>query len=174
MKKRWALAVSALAVTLMAGCSPAGGTAATVNGIPIRDSLVSSWAEGCAQALSNHPTLAQSAGSLRPQMAKWAILDQMSSQYIEQSGGAIVTPSESELRDYVTQRGLGDLFSNEQCAQAAYGIARHDRLALSLGASASQYLTAFNVELNPRYGTWDPSVLGIIPSGSLSQPLSAK
>lgn len=154
-----------IGVALLAGCSATGGTAAVVNGVSIPDSRVTGFAEGCSTVLQGTPQLAQSANELRPQMVKWAVLDEMSRQQAAESDEA---PTEDQLREYVERAGLGVLLSDERCEQATLGVARHDLIALGLGEDMASYFGAFDIELNPRYGEWNATDLQAGGSGSLS------
>ncbi len=158
-------ALPLIGVAMLAGCSATGGTAAVVNDVVIPDSRVSSFAEGCSAVLQGSPQLAQSPNQLRPQMVKWAVLDEMSRQQAETMGDA---PSDDQLRDYVEQAGLGVLLTDERCSEATLGVARHDMIALNLGDKMASYFGAFDVELNPRYGEWNATDLQAGGSGSLS------
>lgn len=165
MKKLTHLVIApALGVALLAGCSPNGSTAALVNDVQIPESRVTSYAEGCAAVLDNEGSIAENAAALRPQMLKWAVLGEMSRQQAAANGG----PSDDEMRDYVAEAGLTQLLENDACGEATLGVARHDLIALGLGADMASYFGAFDVELNPRYGHWDPARLEAGGSGSLS------
>ncbi len=167
MKKLTSMLVAPLAgVALLAGCTPNGSTAAMVNGVAIPESRVNSYAEGCATLVQGEGTPEEVAIAIRPQMLKWAILGEMSGQQADSVGG----PTEDEMRVYVEESGLNELLSEPGCAEATLGVARHDLIALGLGSDMSSYFGAFDVELNPRYGQWDPTQLQAGGSGSLSEP----
>ncbi len=160
-------ALGAFGVAALSGCSPASGTAAVVNGVVIPDSRITDYSEGCAVVLASQPQLQMTANELRPQMVMWAVLGEMSSQQAAQMGAD--APTDAQVRDYMQQLGLGVLLTDERCAQAALGIARSDLIASGLGLQSASYLGAYDVELNPRYGNWDPANLTLAGSGSLSE-----
>lgn len=155
-----------LALSLFAGCSPTGGTAAVVNGVAIPDSQVTGFAEGCSAVLQEIPQLAQTPSQLRPQAITWAVLGEMSRQQVAAAGAG---PTDQQLRDYVTQAGLGVLLTDSRCAAAMMGLARHDIVGLTMGGDIGDYLESFEVEVNPRYGEWNMEDLRASGSGSLSQ-----
>lgn len=168
MKKLTHLLVApAVGVALLAGCSPNGATAAIVNDVVIPEARVSSYADGCATMVQGDGSDAQKAAAVRPQMLKWAILGEMSRQQSESVGG----PTDEEMRAYVNEAGLAQLLTDPDCAEAALGVARHDLIALNAGADHASYFGSFDVELNPRYGQWDPAELEAVGSGSLSVPV---
>lgn len=167
MKVLTGAALGVVGVAALSGCSPASGTAALVNDVAIPDARVTSFADGCSAVLASSPQLAQSPNQLRPQMVKWAVLDEMSRQQAEKMGSN--APDDAQMRDYIEQSGLSQLLGNGECAEAALGVARHDLIALSLGSNMDSYFGAYTVEVNPRYGTWDQANLAVSGSGSLSE-----
>ncbi len=159
-------ALGIFGVAALTACSPASGTAALVNGVAIPDSRVTSFSEGCSVALRDDPQLALSPNELRPQLLVWAVLGEMSSQQAALMGAG--APSDSQIRDYMEQRGLSALLTDDRCAEAAVGIVRSDLIASSLGSQSDTYFDSYTVELNPRYGSWDQAKLSPTGSGSLS------
>lgn len=165
MKKLTHLLVApVVGVALLAGCSPNGSVAAIVNDVEIPESRVTSYANGCATMIEGDQSDTQKAAMVRPQMLKWAILGEMSRQQAEANGG----PTEEQMLAYVEEAGLQQLLTDPDCAEATLGVARHDLIALGLQADMASYFGAFDVELNPRYGVWDPARLEAAGSGSLS------
>lgn len=156
-----------LGLALLAGCSPTGGTAAFVNDVAVPDSRVSEFAEGCSAVLMDDESqLARTPNQLRSAMVQWAVLGEMSRQQLASMG---IEPTDEQLRNYLIRNGIGGMLDDPRCAEAALGLARHNVLVLSLGSNSGTYFDAYQVELNPRYGAWDPVTLVIVGSGSLSQ-----
>ncbi|MGI5951774.1 MAG: hypothetical protein ACOX61_08010 [Brooklawnia sp.] len=167
MKKLTALLVAPLAgVALLAGCTPNGSTAAMVNEVAIPNSRVTSYADSCATLVQGDGTPEEIAADIRSEMLTWAILGEMSSQHADSFGG----PTEDEMRAYVEDSWANRLLSAPECAEAVLGLARHDLIALGLGSDIGSYFSAFDIEVNPRYGQWDLSRLEASGSGSLSEP----
>ena len=158
-------ALGVFGAAALSGCSPASGTAALINGVAIPDSRVTAFSEGCSAVLQD-TQLAQSPNELRSQMVTWAVLDEMSRQKAAQMDDP---PTDTQLRDYVEQAGLNILLTDDRCAEAARGVARHDLIALGLGVNTEPYFGGYTVELNPRYGSWDATNLDVSGSGSLSE-----
>lgn len=165
---RWAIPLAG--VMLLAGCSPSGGTAAVVNGVPIPDSRITDYAQGCSAALAAVPgAAAQSANALRSGMVSWAVVGEMARQQAAATGNDF---SNSALTSYIQSAGRAELMQDPRCAAALLGVARHDLFVQSLGNQVGNYLASQNIVLNPRYGVWDWNKLGPSGSGSLSQVAS--
>ena len=143
------LMVPVLGVWLLAGCAHAGSTAAIVNGVEIPDSQVVQAAEACSE------TLGHRAGELRLDMVLWAVIKEMSEQYLAEPPAD--RPDEGQLVGYLlAQPKLSRVLENQVCRDAALGLAQHQVLMLSLGSRTGDYLEHNQVLLNPRYGTWLP------------------
>lgn len=166
MKKLVAGAVGLLGAMALCGCSPAPGTAAIVNGVPIPDSKVTNWAEGCAASFEVAGAGSHSAAELRLQAVQWVIIDQLGSDYLEAANWQL---SDEELHEVVlSSSGGAALLHTEACTEVAYAIARHNTIMMRLGANTDEYLGDPDVQVNPRYGFWDVQSLEPVDSGSLS------
>lgn len=160
-----------LGVALLAGCTPAASTAAIVNDVAIPDSQISHYANACATAAertgaaeADLPT----ANDLRRGLVSWAILGEMSRQYVEANGGG---PSDREIAEFVAQQpDMGWMVLDEGCAEVVQSVARHALIAYELGFDVDDYLGEDNytVQVNPRYGQWDYQELRLQGTGSLS------
>lgn len=150
-----------LGLSLLAGCASSGGTAAIVNGVVVPDSKVTSFSNGCSQIMMEKGEANATPQALRQQMVAIAVIEEMGKQQIASSGQA---PSEDEIMDELEERGLDVLLENADCAEAVTALARHNVLALS----HDDYFGSYEVELNPRYGVWNPEMLTAGGSSSLS------
>lgn len=153
-----------LGLSLLAGCSPTGGTAAIVNGVAIPDSRVTSFAQGCSAALQDqsNPQAELEPNALRPTMLQLAVLDEMSRQ---QASGDAQAPTDDQLLEEVRRRNGEQFLVDERCAEATTALMRHEHYLLTL---RDEYLGSYTVEMNPRYGVWDPDQLIAVGSSSLS------
>lgn len=155
-----------LGLSLLAGCTPTGGTAAIVNGVTIPDSRVTEFAKGCSVALENAgesvpPSL------IRPDMVRWVVLGEVGRQYVEAGGAG---PTEEQLRTEIRRNGVDNLLSDARCEQGILGLMRYALIEYSLGQQGAETtLHQYSIELNPRYGRWDWSQTNGVGSGSLSQ-----
>jgi len=150
------------AFALLAACSPAPSTVATVGGAVITSEDLQRSVDGCAEAgvtaemlpLKQH-VLLLTAGELVRQTAD----------------GHGIKISDGEVRDLAQEAGYADLLGNDQCAKLAYPNVALSLLAAELGQDVViGELQQAEVELNPRFGQWDPETLGLIGNGSLSVP----
>ncbi|MGB3955313.1 MAG: hypothetical protein WBL05_08545 [Brooklawnia sp.] len=155
-----------LGLSLLAGCAPTGGTAAIVNGVVLPDSRVIEASEACADALRANGAQNAEPGAIRREMLEWVVMDEMGKQYVDSQP---TKPTEDELRAEAAALNLQPLLQNERCAEITLGVARYNLVASSLGSNWSDAFGDFEVELNPRYGTWDLSNVSAVGSGSLSQ-----
>lgn len=164
MKKLIGAACAVLAATMMTGCSPAGGTAAVVNGQAISDSQITTWSKGCDEALKSMGQQSDAA-TIRPIMVRWAVLAQSSNDYLADHPIAGI---DDQVDAYVRQSKLGPLLDQPACGQLIHEFGKHNLLVASLGANAEDYLGGIEVELNPRYGEWDAANLDLVAQNSLS------
>ena len=165
MKKfaRW-VALPIVGVIGLSGCAHQGSTAAIVNGVEIPDSVIVDYAESCSAVLTQQNDPAQ----IRFDMLHWAVLGEMSEQYLAEHPDQ--RPSEDELMAYAQQHPiLAYAVRDEGCRPIALELAQHQVLALNLGGRAGDYIQGNEVEINPRYGAWNSETQEPEPLASLSE-----
>lgn len=175
---------------LLSACAPTGATAAVVNGVVITNSQVNSVAQGCATAINDSGLAAQEVTPdlIRADALQISILSEWAAQYVvdeageadgladgesaasylqnnEVSGEGL--PTEEEMLGTIEQSQQTYLLESEDCAAAMLGLARHNVLAYTAGAD--YFNQASEIEVNPRFGNWDPATLTVAGSGSLSE-----
>lgn len=167
---RSVLAVAAAAgVLTLSGCSgnPNVGNpnvAATVNGTAISVSQVEATAAGVADAQK----AAGKATALRGAVASLLVRSQVMLQAGQAKG---VTISDADVKTAMaTSTEITSYANDPRSAQFAQEYVRAVLVAQKLGsAPVIAFSQAADVELNPRYGVWDPATLDVSnTSGSLS------
>ena len=166
MKKQLKWIAGLASACALVGCSPSGGTAAVVNGVAIPDAQITQIAQGCAAQVEQQAGGELTAEQLRTQIVRWAIIGQMSKQYADQHH---VDISDDQLREHIRANSSPELLEDPACEAAVLGVARHDLLSLSLQSNINDYILGNEIEVNPRYGTWDATRLTLVGSGSLSE-----
>jgi hypothetical protein len=153
-------------LALLAGCAPTGGTAAIVNGVAIPDSRIVQATEGCASVLREFGV---TEGQMRLQVVRWAVIDEVASQFVATSD---LKPTDAEILAEARAEGAEAFLADARCGQLTSGVLRYNLLAAALAESGEEWPQTFrapDIEINPRYGVWDPSSLTLVNTGSLSQ-----
>lgn len=158
------LAVPAVAVVaLLAGCSPSPGTAAQVDGATVSESEVQSVMDGCEALgipVSEIP---------RAQFLSNLVMDHAAKKVANEQGVAI---DEALTTSYLQQNPqFAPYMGNEECAKLVEPIGT--LIALQDHMDTQQLtdeLGKVDIEVNPRYGAWDPEQQQITGSGSMSLP----
>lgn len=163
MNKIWRLAVPIVAATLLIGCVPNGSTAFTVDGTRVSERQINAATSGCATVTKDNP------GELRTSMLN-SVLAGGAGEKIAAATSTAVTQQERD--EYLSSTTQGQaMLTDPECAKVANGLATYlivlDRIGDTDFAAALKQL---QVQVNPRYGTWDPEQGGAVGSGSLSQP----
>lgn len=174
---------------LLSACAPTGATAAVVNGVTIPTAQVNSIAKGCAAAINDSGLTPQTVtpDMVRADALQIAILSEWAAQYvITEAGAGDQVPEGTSALSYLEDHEIPDdaapttdqmvasvegaqqgyLLDNEQCSVGILGLARHNVLAATAGSD--YFNRPVDVEVNPRFGAWDPASLTVAGSGSLS------
>ncbi|HMR48059.1 MAG TPA: hypothetical protein PKE40_10945 [Arachnia sp.] len=150
------------ALALLAACSPAPSTVATVDGVVITSADLQRSVDGCAEIGVTEEALP----------VKQHVLLLTASELVRQSAeqhGIVI--HDGEVRDLAQQSGFADLLGNDECAKLAYPNVALSLLAAELGQDVViGELQEAQVEVNPRFGQWDTESLGLVGTGSLSVP----
>jgi len=156
-----------VAAAVAAGCSPMPSTAAQVGDARISEAQLTRVAEGC-ESVGLGPDQVQ-----RSQLLMSEILGLIADD-LAADNGQTVTDEEAQavLRE---TNGTSPALGNPDCARVAASGAKLQILVTKLGENADiaalqQQFEAVDVQLNPRYGSWDPAGAGITGTGSLSVP----
>lgn len=150
------------ALTLLAACSPMPSTAFVVDGETVTEKQVAAAMEGCGEALGVGVDQFSRSGVVRT-LLFGGIFDSLANQM----GGV----TDEQIDQIVVQQdpSAQAMLDNEACrplARANGKIALLQQLDQTMLLSALQ---GADVELNPRYGRWQPSEQSLfIDSGSLS------
>lgn len=148
------------AVALLAGCSPTAGTALVVDGTRFTEAQIDEISAGCAEALEIGPDQIRRAGVVGT-LILGKVFDSFGTEVVEQ-----------DLQALSEQQGSGQLFSNAACKPLAIADAKIQLMGSLDEATVLQAASGLDVQLNPRYGKWQPESGALIdPSGSLSVPV---
>lgn len=151
------------AVALLGACSPMPGTAAVVNGTTISEADIDRALVGCAEALGTTKDAFVRQGAVQT-MALGSIFDKLASDF----GGF----DDAKVDELGKQQG-GDqaaMLNNEDCRPLARQSIKVGLLQqLDQNAIMAAFKTA-DVQLNPRYGRWNPTDTSIFGSSSISVP----
>lgn len=153
-----AAALVALAATV--GCSPTPTTAAQVGGTTISESELSASLDDCL-ALGLQ---ANSQQVLVP-LVIGEIMDQIGEEY--------GTPVPEDLIRQMAESdpNLSLVYNSDGCDKVARAQITYSLLVAELGNEAvHEAVDTTDVQVNPRYGQWDPQNFSIAGSGSLSVP----
>lgn len=150
------IAVPVLALAVLTGCARPG-TAAVVDGTyRVSDDQVATFSEDLGR-LQGTPVTAQD--SLRSLVLAEPVLD------LAKAEGIGVTEQQGiELLDSIVEQGGGEPweYSTELVDVARMSVAGQ-QMDDELNAQVNELILNLAVEVNPRYGTWDPAI-GITPT----------
>ncbi|MDO5675980.1 MAG: hypothetical protein Q4G35_00565 [Propionibacteriaceae bacterium] len=148
------------AVALLAGCSPTPGTALVVDGTHYTEGQVSEIVDGCAEALDITPDQIRRSGVVGT-LLLGKLFDSL-----------VTDTSEADIQAMAEQFQAEQLFDVEACKPLALANIKTQLLG-TVGNDdvILEAASALDVQLNPRYGKWDPASGTLLyPSGSLSEP----
>lgn len=149
------------AAALLAGCSPTPGTAASVDGIGISHAEVDRMVQGCREGVGiEDPNLN---GGL---VARTFILSRLFDRAVEgvEDARGMITAVED-----LTRQQAPALMADDDCADFAVLSMKTQLLGQVIQSEEqNQHVLDADVQLNPRYGTFDIATLDSAPSGSLS------
>ncbi|QXT63461.1 hypothetical protein [Tessaracoccus palaemonis] len=152
------------AVAMLAACSPMPSTALVAGDTTYSESQVDAIATGCAAELGSDAVPAR---YVVQYLAIGAVFDQ-----VAQLTGTV--PTDADL-DEIATSGLGVAVADQDCVVLTRALAKSQLLsAVTDTAVVTEAVANTHIELNPMYGTWDPSGETILTdSGSLSVLVSA-
>ena len=170
--RRGVLAAGLCVLMACTGCA-SPSTAFSVDGTPVSQAQVDQVAASCQKAFNQGATTPISLADMRVQSVQW------------QLGGTIgevvakrlsVTFSQDDLLTVINQSPNGPaLMRDALCQQTMYNFATAAVLRYQVGAAQfAAQVAKLNIEVNPRYGSFDPSSFistgnGLTGAGSLSQ-----
>lgn len=164
-----AVAVGALAVVALAGCSRPPSSAAEVGGTTISNATVDSTVTGVAQALGAQPAEINRKAVFASLVQGAVVQEVVTSQ--QQAGRTdldVTGPDRSAVIQ--AQPQLQQLLTVPEAVPLAEALIDFTVVQQRMGSDAFQEaFFAVPVEVNPRWGTWDPaSQEGLTGTGSLS------
>ncbi|NHB84339.1 hypothetical protein G7085_06235 [Tessaracoccus sp. HDW20] len=155
-------AVAAVAaVTLLGACSPAASTAAVLNGEVITEASIDQAMTGCAEALQVDTSQLVRQGAVQT-MALASVFDSVVADFGEFSDDQVDKLGASQGGQSAAMLG------NEDCRRLARDSVKVSLLGQLDQQVVTQALQSADIELNPRYGRWDPTDQGLFGSASLS------
>ena len=170
-KRTAALAVPLSALALLTACTPTGGTAAVVDKVRISESDITRYAEGCASVTGANGIASETAASLRSTVVSWSV-QELLVQKVAAMHHVTIDPAARDAAFSSTPVGKA-LATNADCREAAVGAIDLSLLAQQLDpATVIRDAQTLNLQLNPRYGSWDYTSMTASGSGSLSQPVT--
>lgn len=155
------------AAALFAGCSPMPSTAAQVGDVRISEAQLERAAEGCESVGLGRDRVGRKALLMSEILG--AVTEELAAGY-----GHTVTDEEAQavLRETAAD---SPVLGNAECTRVAANGTKLQILVTKLGEQADiavlqKQFEAVDVQLNPRYGQWDPTGAGVTGTGSLSVP----
>lgn len=165
------LAAGLTACVALTGCANPPSTAGKVNGTTITSSQVEKAVTGCGAAYAENFHEALDEAALRPQMASWLVLGEVARQ-LEEKSGIKATDSDIE-RSLSRYSDLPVLRADSRCGAIIDGLARYELVGVQLVGSNlwNEYFADADIEINPRYGAWNPQAQQVeyVPSGGLAR-----
>ncbi len=154
---------AAAAALVLAGCSQAPTVAATVDGTVISQREAATLVEGCPAVGTTQVT--------EPVAVSMLVRGELMATLAEQQGvDYSVDDIDSMLK---ADPQLGQLVSEQPECLKLFRPSVGTQLVSQSYASSEEMLQAISdvdVEVNPRYGEWDPQAGSMVGSGSLSVP----
>ncbi|MDO5066057.1 MAG: hypothetical protein Q4D96_02090 [Propionibacteriaceae bacterium] len=157
MKLAVRLAVPALALAALAGCSPSPSTAAVVDGMTITQAQA---AEGAAACKETFPLVTESV----------AVQALVYRELVFKATRNLGTPlEEAKLNDVIKQNPQIAGLEDTKCWTVVQGLFLLDELPVERTTpEAQEALRQIPLEVNPRYGSFDPTQGWDKVGGSLS------
>lgn len=162
------LGLPAIALALVTGCAPSASTAMVIDDVRVSENHLDALAEGCEEALDMAGLSGQYPdGEVRRNVASWVAQGLMADALIERAN---ITVSDNELQEARAGLRNSELFTTTaNCTDAFMGIVKLTAYVSVEGeATALAQAADVEVEINPKYGTWDTDELTIEGTGSLS------
>lgn len=155
------------AAALFAGCSPMPSTAAQVGDTRISESQVDGVVAGC-ESVGIGPNQVD-----RNTLVMSEILGAVAEEIAADLGHSVT--DEEALAVLRQTSGDSPVLRDPECARIAAAGSKLQILVSKLGEDADmavlqQMFEDVDVELNPRYGRWDPAGDGVTGTGSMSVP----
>jgi len=167
--KRKVLAAALAAASLLAfgGCSVRAQTGFSVDGDITTMTQINDTVNGCATVFGEAPSNLVTASVVDSMIAA-----QISRDMAKQLNAQI---SDSDLASMIQTGQIqalpSSMMSDPNCGSLAVGMAWQMLLTSQMGqASFLAAAQSYDVTVNPRFGTWDPTTLVLSGSGSLAQP----
>lgn len=153
------------AVALIAGCSPMPSTAAQVGDTRITESQLDADAASCESVGIT------SAQVSRGQLVQAELLGAIAEELAAMNG--VTVSDEEALALLQTNSPDSSALGDPECARVAAQSAKLQLVVTAMGDNADlnalqQQFESVEVQLNPRYGVWDPAGSGVTGTGSLS------
>ncbi len=157
------------AAALFAGCSPMPGTAAQIGDTRITESQLDEVTAAC-----------ESVGLTTEQVPRTSLLmaEILGAVAEEMAAANDIEITDEEAVDLLRSTSPDSpTLADPECARVASQSAKLQLIVTKSGEDADvnalqEQFEAVEVQLNPRYGTWDPAGSGISGTGSLSVPAS--
>ncbi|AQP51406.1 hypothetical protein [Tessaracoccus flavescens] len=151
------------AVALLGACSPMPGTAAVLDGKTYSHADVDRMADACNKVLG--------ADSLNGQFVMTSLVGGFLFEKVAEAAGAEIPDEQIDAMLVQSVDGAQALLDEEDCAPVMRAYAKSANLAQLDQAAVQSVAQDADVELNPRYGRWDPNAASLLAqSGSLSVP----
>ncbi len=156
-------------LALFAGCSPSPATAIELDGVKVSESTIGDYAEGCRTIMRSADGTPSTEGDARrltvSMVGNGMIADKLVAQY------GVAAPTSDQLAEaQARMTNLKPAFDQSSCNQAAQGAVKLMALALSQAdRPVLRDAEAISPVVNPRYGTWNPELLTVDGTGSLSE-----
>lgn len=155
-------AVAALA--LLAACSPMPGTAAVVGSTTYTETTLTKMVNGCAAALGTTPDKLSRRGIVQ-NLVIGGVFDTIAAS----TGKTVSTADVDTMVPQALQSGAA-MLANADCAPLARAATKSALLQqISDQDLLQKALLETSVQMNPKYGTFEPTTTGLFgESGSLS------
>lgn len=160
MKLTRLVPVAVAAVALLAGCTPTSGTAAVVDGARLSEARVGEIIDGCIAA----------SGGTEENFPRRAVVQNFLVARLFDRVAAEAQDVTTEQLKQIAQQQYPTFMADDACAELAIDSTKVGFLEQVDRNHVIGEAAAADVELNPRYGAWNPRAEGLFDSASLSVP----
>ena len=174
-------ALIAAGMVVLSGCATAGdpNVAVTVNGEVLTETRVTELSQAISEEQAAYETeLDKQQVDVAPGKYRVAVVGAAIQAQLARDAAKIanITVTDAQRQEVISQNGLSALSANPVTKDLVDGLANVQVVFTNAsGLQAGKEAAAkAEVQLNPRYGTWDPSQLTLTGTGSLSTSTTAQ
>jgi len=167
-KRLIALVVAAGALVACTGCAERSSMAFSVDGTVVTENQVDQVAQSCMTSYNSAGGSQVTLSDMREQSIQWQLDGAIGVAAAKRLG---ISFSQDDRTQFLNQTADGPaLMRDPLCQQAMYDFATVVLLSYQAGsAQFTSTLATLDIVVNPRFGTFDPTSVSLVGTGSLSQ-----